>query len=76
MSDKIHLRYDLYADSMERHKKGESYEHPSKVLGRLGITYKEWIPQTLFDQIWLIDCDNVPDELPEYIRPMQYHGGT
>ena len=42
--------------------------HPQKVINDLGITYKQAIPQSLGDQWWFIGCENIPEDLPAYIK--------
>jgi hypothetical protein len=44
--------------------------HPGTKLKSLGIGYRRYIGQSIGDQIWLIDCNNVPDILPEYITEL------
>lgn len=55
-----HLRFDLYGYN-------EKFT-PAKQLKRLGIKYKYWVPQTMGDQIWLLDCEDLPEELPYYLN--------
>lgn len=55
----MHLRFDLYA---------WGGEHPQKVMRDLGITYQHATPQSLGDQWWFWNCENVPDPLPEMLR--------
>jgi hypothetical protein len=52
-----HLRYDLYEH--------EGKKSPAVVIKKLGIIYKYWIPQTIGDQIWILDCSDIPDNLPK-----------
>lgn len=58
---KTHLRYDLGMGSPCPD------EHPQKVMKTLGITYQHATPQTLGDQWWFWDCENVPNPLPGYL---------
>ena len=55
----IHLRYKLYANSPPCHAQTQ--------MKRLGITYSKAVPQSIVDQWWFIDCEDVPDPLPEYL---------
>ena len=50
--------------------------HAQVVIKELGITYKRATPQSLFDcwQFW--GCDNVPDNLPKYIKEFKAPAGT
>lgn len=58
----VNLRFDLI-DSPNI--------HPSEELRNLGIKYMFWIPQTIGDQIWLLGCSNIPNELPSYITELE-----
>ena len=62
MKNKMKLVYDL----IEAYYCGEKRK-PSDVVKGLGITVLEWIPQTLFDQIW-ITAENNDIDLPPFIR--------
>jgi len=42
--------------------------HPQEVMVRLGITYQHATPQSICDQWWFWNCENVPDPLPPYLR--------
>jgi hypothetical protein len=44
--------------------------HAQAVMRDLGITYRYAVPQSLGDQWWFLDCQNVPAELPAFITPM------
>jgi hypothetical protein len=55
-----HLRLDLYGVT----------EHAQAVMKRLGITYQHATPQSLSDSWWFWNCENVPDELPSYLEPL------
>lgn len=54
-----HLRYDCY---------GNTHGHPQKVIKSLGITYQHATPQSMGDQWWFWNCENIPEELPEYLE--------
>lgn len=43
-------------------------DHPQKVMETFNINYKKSVPQSIADQWWFIDCNNVPDELPKYLE--------
>ncbi len=45
--------------------------HPQIAMKDMGITYKQAIPQSLGDQWWFQDCENVPDPLPLYLEVME-----
>ena len=63
MKKPCHLRYNCMAACMDF---SES-RHPQEVMKQLGITYQHVTPQSLAEQFWFWNCENVPDELPEYI---------
>lgn len=44
--------------------------HAQAVMKELGITYRISVPQSLGDQWWFLDCQNIPDVLPPYLTPM------
>lgn len=54
-----HLRY-----CMQRAPNG----HPQRVMRELGITYKYATPQSIYDQWWFWNCENVPETLPKFIK--------
>ena len=66
----VDLRYSMY----------ESPEgHPQRVMRNLGITYQDATPQSIADQWWFWNCENVPVPLPRYLTilgldPMQQIG--
>ena len=41
-------------------------EHPQQTMKRLGITYQHSTPQSMGDQWWFWNCENVPEPLPEH----------
>ena len=57
-----HLRFSLYNDTGL---------HAQVAMRQLGITYRYAIPQSLGDQWWFLDCQNVPETLPAHITPME-----
>ena len=54
----MHLRFNIY---------GSPNGHPQQVMKELGITYQHATPQSIGDQWWFWNCQNVPDPLPDYI---------
>lgn len=42
--------------------------HPQKVMIELGIAYQQATPQSMGDQWWFWNCENIPEELPEYLE--------
>jgi len=53
-----HLKYNMW---------GSPSNHPQKVMKELGITYQHATPQSIGDQWWFWNCENVPDPLPGYL---------
>ncbi len=43
-------------------------KHAQFCLKELGITYQLAVPQSMGDCWWFFNCENVPDELPEYLK--------
>lgn len=60
----VHLKMDL----LEATFYGE--KHPQLIMEELGITYQHVTPQSLFDQIWFWNCENLPEKLPIYLSPL------
>ena len=56
-----HLRYSVDRDDTE---------HPQVAMKRLGITYQHATPQSIGDQWWFWNCENVPKQLPFYIMEL------
>ena len=53
--------------------------HAQEVLEELGVTYQHSTPQSLGDQWWFWNCENLPEELPSAItqlksNPMDFIG--
>lgn len=42
--------------------------HPQQVMKDLGISYQHATPQSMGDQWWFWNCENIPKELPEYLE--------
>lgn len=59
-----HLRFNLLYGMLD----GEAYPgHPQEVMLELGIIYQHATPQTIGDQWWFWNCENVPTPLPPYL---------
>lgn len=56
-----HLRYDLY---------DAPGKHPQEVMRELGITYQHSTPQSMGDQWWFWNCENIPSTLPKYLSEL------
>jgi hypothetical protein len=46
-------------------------EHPQQTMKRLGITYQHSTPQSIGDQWWFWNCENVPNPLPEHFSILE-----
>lgn len=44
--------------------------HPERVMQKLGITYSDAIPQSMGNQWWFMDCENMQHPLPKYLTAM------
>lgn len=56
-----HLRLDCYATT----------KHPQTIMKELGITYQKSTPQSIADQWWFWNCENIPPVLPDYLTEMK-----
>ena len=45
--------------------------HPQKALKELGITYQHATPQSMGDQWWFWNCENVPDDMPGFLTELK-----
>lgn len=45
--------------------------HPQKAMKALGITYTNATPQTMGEQWWFWNCNNVPDQLPGFLTELK-----
>lgn len=62
----MNLRYGMQTAFMEC----EITNHPQKVMQDLGITYHHSTPQSVGDQWWFWNCENLPSVLPEYLTEL------
>jgi len=56
-----HLRYNMY---------GSPKGHPQDIMRKLGITYQHATPQSMGDQWWFWNCENIPRVLPGYLEEL------
>lgn len=61
-----HLRFDVLWAAYNNVKQ----DHPQKVMKELGITYQHATPQSIADQWWFWNCENIPEQLPPYLKFM------
>ena len=43
--------------------------HAQVVMAELGIRYEHAVPQSMADSWTFYGCENIPPELPPYLRP-------
>lgn len=61
----IHLRFSLIkANYMSENR------HPQVIMRDLGITYQISTPQSMCDQWWFWNCENLPKKLPRFLTPL------
>lgn len=60
----MHLRYSMYT----AHSSCGIKKHPQETMKDLGITYQHATPQSIADQWWFWNCENVPTDLPKYLE--------
>jgi len=44
--------------------------HAQEVMSDLGITYQHATPQSMVDQFWFWNCENIPEILPKYLTEL------
>ena len=59
----MHLKYCLMTANIDCNE----MRHAQTVMKALGITYQHATPQSMGDQWWFWNCENVPEELPKYL---------
>ena len=59
----MNIRYECHP--------GSPRAHPQEVMKKLGITYRYAVPQSMADQWWFFNCENVPDKLPDYMLELK-----
>lgn len=67
----MHLKLDMLMFNEDR--------HPQEIMRDLGITYQSATPQSIGDQWWFWNCENIPSALPAYLselalNPMDFIG--
>ena len=63
----MHLRFDYMTATLDCNEG----RHAQEVMRDLGITYQHSTPQSIGDQFWFWNCENVPEQLPKYITELQ-----
>lgn len=62
----MHLRYSIMTASIDC----KENRHPQTVMEELGITYQHSTPQSIADQWWFWNCENVPATLPKFLEEL------
>lgn len=45
--------------------------HPQTVMKEMGITYKISTPQSIADSWWFWNCENIPQNIPNFIKELK-----
>ena len=61
-----HLRFDCMYGILDGQETPKG--HPLEIMKRLGITYQHATPQSMRDEWWFWNCENMPKELPPYLE--------
>lgn len=62
----MNLKYCMYKSCVVCKEE----RHPQVVMKELGITYQHATPQSMGDQWWFWNCENLPEKLPSYLTPL------
>ena len=62
-----HIKYDI----RDAYEESDISGHPLKDVERLGITYQHATPQSMGDQWWLWNVENLPNDIPSYITELK-----
>ena len=62
----VHLRYMLDVANLEC----SEFRHALIVMNELGIKYTHKTPQTMGEQWWFWNCENIPFPLPKFITTL------
>lgn len=62
----MHLRYCCMTAGFDCNEN----RHPQVVMKELGITYQHATPQSIADQWWFWNCQNVPAVLPSFLKEL------
>ena len=61
---------NLKLDVIGMYMSGEN-RHPQQLMSDLGMKYQHSTPQSICDSWWFWNCENIPNELPEYISELK-----
>jgi len=62
-----HLRYCTMGATIDCNEN----RHPQRVMRELGISYQHSTPQSMGDQWWFWNCENIPEKLPEFLTELK-----
>lgn len=62
----MHLKYYTLTAALDC----QEHEHPQEVIKKLGITYSHSTPQSIGDQWWFWNCENIPSDLPPFLEEL------
>ena len=62
----MHLRFDMIG----AYYAGKT-QHPQQVMRDVGITYQHATPQSMGDQWWFWNCENIPNPLPTFLSELE-----
>ena len=65
----MHLHYCLMTAGIDCNEN----RHAQTVMKELGITYQHAVPQSISDSWEFWNCENVPNELPPYLKQMDWN---
>ena len=63
IKEPVHLRFDYMTAGYNYNEN----RHAQVVMKELGIIYQMSTPQSIGDQWWFWNCENLPKKLPKYI---------
>ena len=63
----MHIRYNCMTASIDC----DENRHPQEVMKELSISYQLSTPQSLYDQWWFWNCQNVPGNLPKFLTELK-----
>ena len=63
----IHLNYCLTTAGLDCNEK----RHPQEIMKELNINYQYATPQSIGNQWWFWNCENIPNKLPKYLTELK-----
>ena len=67
------MQYSFYSKDKENtgDVKRLGSMHPQKAMKELGITYQHATHQSMGDQWWFWNCENLPESLPPFLTELK-----